>query len=201
MEVVERKKENRTFMLKYKKFLIPIVLLVVLVISFIFDAKISLALSKIRNPVLDYALAVFSLNGFIMAAFFVVPITIYLFLKDKKLILKYWFSFALTLFVMIAIKMVIHRERPFQALDLTIPAFLLSASYSVWDFSFPSNHAALSFVALPFIKGKFYWIWLAFSMLVAFSRIYFGFHYLSDVIASIIISYAVSIFVLKCEKF
>jgi undecaprenyl-diphosphatase len=185
---------------KYRKFIIPLVLLVIFAVSLIFDSNITLALSKIRNPVLDYILTVFSLNGMIMAGILLIPPTIYLFMKEKRMVLKYWFSFALTLLVMIALKMIVHRERPFQAFDLTVPLFLLSAAYSTWDFSFPSNHTALAFVALPFLKGKFFWIWLVISSLIAFSRVYFGFHYLSDVLASIIISYAISIFVIKCEK-
>jgi undecaprenyl-diphosphatase len=185
---------------KYRKFMIPLILLVLLVISFIFDSKIALALQSLRNPVLDYVLAVFSLNGTIMAAFLIIPPTIYLFLKQKRLVLKYWFSFALTLFVMLAIKMAVHRIRPFEVLGLAVPAFLLSASYSTWDFSFPSNHAALSSVSLPFLKGKFFWIWLVFSLLIAFSRVYFGFHYLSDVVAGMLISYLIAVFVIKWEK-
>lgn len=196
----DEKKQKPGRLMNFKKYALPAAALVIFLISFIFDRNISLFFSGLRNPILDYAFAAFSLTGIIMAAILVIPPTIYLFYNDKKSILKYWFSFALTLFVMIALKMIIHRQRPFDALDFTIPAFLLSSSYSMWDFSFPSNHTALSFVALPFIKGRSFWIWLAVSILVAFSRIYFGFHYLSDVIASIIISYAISVFVIKWEK-
>jgi undecaprenyl-diphosphatase len=179
-----------------KKYALPLIVLAVFLLSFIFDSKIVMLVSKLRNPILDF---MFSIPYLDIALIACLP-TIFLFFSNKKDILKYWFSLALTLFVIILIKMVIHRERPFQELDLSIPESMIKASYSTWDFSFPSNHTALSFIALPFLEGKFFIIWLVLAMLLAFSRLYFGLHYLSDVIASMMIGYFIYIFVRKYIK-
>jgi len=191
---MEDKKASKPGM---KKFILSAVFLLALMLSFIFDSQIALLLSKIRNPILDFFMIAVSISS--VYIILVVP-TLFLFFSDKKQILKYWFGFALTFFVMLLIKMVIHRERPFQALDLTVPASLISASYSAWDFSFPSNHSALSFIALPFLKGNFFIIWLAVSILIVVSRVYFGLHYLGDVLAGMALSYLVSIFVMRYIK-
>ena len=75
------------------------------------------------------------------------------------------------------LKFVIGRARPFELLDIR---GLVSHIGS----SFPSAHAAAVFSSLAVLDKefrKFKWIWLGIAFLVAFSRIYLGVHYLSDV--------------------
>ena len=61
----------------------------------------------------------------------------------------------------------------------------------------------LAFCAIPFLSKefpKFKYFWIAFASLIAFSRVYFGVHFLSDVIAGGLIGYLIGWFVLKTEK-
>ena len=76
-------------------------------------------------------------------------------------------------------------------------------NYLVWNFSFPSFQAMLAFCAVPILAKefpRFKYVWIIFAGLVAFSRVYFGVHFLSDVIAGGIIGYLLGIIVVKLEK-
>jgi undecaprenyl-diphosphatase len=194
--IMPEKEKRKRFAIdsKSKILIISILCAAALALSFIFDKKIAMAFSGIRNPILDFVMIAVAASSTYLI---VLLTTVFVFLGDRKEIVKYWFSFALALFVMILIKMILHRQRPFNALDITVPAALIKASYSTWDFSFPSNHSALSFVSVPFLKGKFLVIWIVIAALIIFSRLYFGFHYLSDVIAGIMIGLVVPIIVRK----
>jgi len=100
----------------------------------------------------------------------------------KRRVLHLWLSIATGLAVSVALKMIIARPRPFVDGISTISS-LIKDSYTTWDLSFPSNHAVFAFAMLPFIPKKWFWPWLIISSIITFSRVYFGLHYLSDVIA------------------
>jgi membrane-associated phospholipid phosphatase len=60
----------------------------------------------------------------------------------------------------------------------------------------------LAFCAVPILSKefpKFKHIWIIFASLVAFSRVYFGLHFLSDVIVGGLIGYLVGLIILKFE--
>lgn len=173
---------------------ISIVFLILLIISLIFDKTIVYSMQNLKNPILDFIFLYLSIASLYLIV--LVP-SVFLYLNDKKSLLKLWLTFALTALIMIIIKVIFQRERPFQELDLTIPLSLISSSYALWDFSFPSNHSALSFCSLKFLKGRFFIIWLVIALIMAFSRLYFGLHYLSDVIAGVFIGYSISMLVEK----
>ena len=66
-------------------------------------------------------------------------------------------------------------------------------------------HSASAFAAIPILNREFpkiKWFWILFALLVAFSRLYLGVHYLSDVIFGIILGLAVGdIFIYIEEKY
>lgn len=100
-------------------------------------------------------------------------------------------SLAITAFVTnLAIKPFFARPRPFDTLMFDI---LIAPPH---DFSFPSGHtsAAVSVaVTALFINRKIGIGMLIFAILMAFSRMYLGVHYLTDVLAGAAIGALVSI--------
>jgi len=80
---------------------------------------------------------------------------------------------------------------------------LEKASHLIWNFSFPSFHAMLVFCSIPIISKKFpkfKYVWIIFASLVAFSRVYFGLHFLSDIVVGGLIGYLSGMIVIKLEE-
>ena len=189
--------EKRKGSIGKAKLIAAVIFFLALILAFIFDKKISMFFSAARSPVPDFLMI-----AVLIASIYVIAIlpSILVFMADRKELIKYWFSLALTLSLIILVKMIVHRQRPFQALDLTVPASLINAAYSTWDFSFPSNHAALSAVSLPFLNGKFLTVWIVLAAAIIVARLYFGLHYLSDVLAGIMIGLTVTFLVRRYIK-
>jgi len=101
------------------------------------------------------------------------------------------------------LKIAIQRERPFQLGIVSLIQNLQSASFSTWNFSFPSFQSMLVFSAIPILSEqfpKFKKFWIGFAVLVAFSRVYFGVHFVSDIIAGGLIGYLIGMIIVKLEK-
>lgn len=80
------------------------------------------------------------------------------------------------------LKNLFHRTRPYEVVD-----GLKLLTKKATDFSFPSGHAGSSFAAAVAVvcslKGsRARWLALAFAFVMAFSRLYIGIHYPTDVI-------------------
>lgn len=159
-------------------------------IALIFDNKIALFMSHNRSVGLTIFFDAFTWAGTLI----VIPFLIisYYFWKSKKkeLIIPLWISLLASLAVTYLLKPSINRPRPEAAL----------AAIKETGYSFPSAHATAAFSALPPLEKhlkSFNIILQVFAFLIAFSRVYLGVHYLSDIIAGAIIGYAVSDFVTR----
>ncbi len=167
------------------------VLIFLCLISFFIDSYIVEGVYIIRNVFLDYILAVFSYN---LALFLplLTMVSVYLYSKNKKEgILPLWVSFVATFVIVYILKFIVQRPR------------MLGEMYTVFhfaDYSFPSAHAALSFAVLAVIDEEFRKlkiVWLAIALLIIFSRLYFSYHYFSDVAFGALIGYGVGMAVTK----
>ncbi len=93
--------------------------------------------------------------------------------------------------VVLAVKSLIERERP----DNIVVSLNV-----LFNFAFPSMHAAGAFVLLPLLAGVFRRLRISFlvaASAIAFSRIYLAYHFVSDVAAGAIIGYFAGAVLLK----
>lgn len=97
------------------------------------------------------------------------------------------------------IKKLVARERPFNQFSDVIPLIKKPV-----DFSFPSGHSASSFasagILFRYLDKKYGILAIVFATLIAFSRLYLGVHFPSDVIAGVIIGLINSYIISKMEK-
>ncbi|MEK6741814.1 MAG: phosphatase PAP2 family protein [Nanoarchaeota archaeon] len=179
--------------------LIDSLVLFLLLLAFYFDHRISVLVSLIRNSILD---------NFFMGITFVSSILIvFLFLtllfvreNKRKWILPLWVTLVANVIVGFLLKVVVQRQRPYQLELVSVAQGLAENAHKVWDFSFPSFQAMMVFCAVPLLSKefpKFKYVWVIFACLVAFSRVYLGVHFLSDVIAGALIGYMIGYFIMR----
>lgn len=162
-----------------KKVYFFIILSALFVFSFLLDKQLLNLINSIRNPILTKIMIFLST---ITGTFQILMLIFLVFVWTKKsraLMPSLIFSLALSALTVFILKSVISRPRP-EIIHLTTET----------DSSFPSGHSNSVFSVYPIINKnykKLSLIWLTFSVLVAFSRIYLGVHYLSDVIFGAII--------------
>jgi membrane-associated phospholipid phosphatase len=170
---------------KLRIWLFWIVLATVFILSLVFDRDINAAIQSIRNPVMDSFFSFFLFlekNLIFYPLVIIIPACILLW-KRKKFILPLIISAAVSALIAFALKYFFARPRP------------LGTEFD----SFPSGHATQAFMPIPFLrKSKLITIiWLIFACLLAFTRVWFNLHYLSDVIAGAVIGYFVSVAVMR----
>lgn len=150
--------------------------MVLFYISTFFDKPVSLMFNNIKMPFLDFVLSIITNFGVAVMIMLVIPAIIF-YNNDKKIIKLLFLAFITSFTLSFVLKFVILRQRP---VDILYYPFL-----NIIGYSFPSMHAMIAFSLLPILltclpKQKTFWA--SFAFLVAFSRIYFDFHYLSDVV-------------------
>jgi len=167
------------------------------VLSFLFDNQISLFFQSMRNPILNYLFIGFAFEIEALLVLFVLT-SLFLFKEKKKeWILPLWMTAGLAALTTFVIKIIIQRPRPFETgivSGLPLAVELLGKGINLWNFSFPSFQAVLAFSALPLLDKEFKklkYAWLVIAVIISLSRVYFGVHYMSDVIFGGMIGYAI----------
>jgi undecaprenyl-diphosphatase len=167
-----------------------------LLISFIFDNQIVSFITGNRITAFN--------EFFIWISYFGASVIIFILMsslfmyeeKKREWIPVLWSSFIVALLIGFLIKWGIARLRPYETLNIIN---LVSAN----GFSFPSNHAIAAFAALPVLDKEypnFKWFWLIIAIVIIFSRVYLGVHYLSDVIAGAFIGFSIGNCFIFMEK-
>jgi len=160
--------------------------IVFLIVSFFFDNIIFNWVDIIKNPILD---RFFVAGSHFSSIIWVLIVMTSLFMWENKKpgwIVPLVASFVIAAVLGIMIKILIARPRPFGV------EFMFF--YGLVNYSFPSTHATAVFAPIKVLHReypKLQWFWVIFATIVAFSRIYLKFHYLSDVIAGAVIGYLV----------
>lgn len=180
-------------MKKLKNILIIILAVTMLIISFFIDKHINFLFGNLRNFNFDFILGFITNFMILVIILFFVPTLILL--KNKKFnsIFYLWISFFTSVFVSFILKLMIARPRP-----LDINSF-----YGILNYSFPSMHTMVAFAALPMLDKKFQKFrifWILFAFFVAVSRLYFNFHFLSDVVAGALIGYSIGLLLVNLEQ-
>lgn len=164
-------------------------------ISFFLDNHAINFMNIIRNNIFDYLLPVFSLT-FSLFIPLLAASTIYIYLKNKKDgIVPLWASFVITFIIVYAIKFIVQRSRQLGEMATTL--------FNLPDYSFPSAHAALAFCILAVIDKelrKLKILWLSLAIIIIFSRVYFKYHYFSDVAFGALIGYGIGMMVIRFWK-
>lgn len=149
--------------------------------SFLLDEKISYLFKNAKSTTLDFIFGIITNFGIALAIMLILPM---LMLKDNKKVYTLLLAFFSSVFISLVLKWIFLRQRP---TDFAYP-FIKILSYS-----FPSMHAVVVFSLLPILAyflpmQKNFWFFFAF--LVIFTRVYFGFHYFSDVVFGAILGYS-----------
>ena len=180
--------------MRKRKGLVWIILALAIVGSFYFDAEISKIFSLTRNYILnEFFLGITFVSSEVIILFFLTSLFLWQ-ERKRKWIIPLWVTLGVGVIISFILKITVQRLRPFQeGIVSTLPS-LESAHFLSWNFSFPSFQTMLAFSAIPILSKEFpklRYFWIIFAVLVAFSRVYFGLHFMSDVLVGGVMGYII----------
>ena len=189
--------------LKKKRIFIWILIAFAVIASLYLDNTLVRDVSFLRNNVLDKVFLVITYLSSEITIFVIVT-ALFLWRDNKRRwILPLWATLGVSAIVSFVLKITIQRARPFQMGIVSLLSVLQEASHDIWNFSFPSSHAMLAFCVVPILAEqypKLKKVWIGLAVLIAFSRIYFGLHFFSDVIVGGGVGYLIGAMIVKLEK-
>ncbi|WP_297520712.1 phosphatase PAP2 family protein [uncultured Clostridium sp.] len=163
-----------------------------------FDASSMYAIQELHNPILNFIMIFFTKIGDLGAIWLLIGFIFFFFKKLRKVGILIYLSQLLNIIVITILKDLIQRPRPFLTLTNLHPLISLPTSYS-----FPSGHASSAFAGaliIAYMLKK--WAIPAYitAILIAFSRVYVGVHYPSDIIIGSILGTISSVIIIVFYK-
>ena len=152
------------------------------------DLNIIKAIQTIRNPLFDWLF--YGLTYIGDQYFFIVVAVIIYWTVNKKFAHKFALMYMIASLFTFVFKHIFQRPRPYEEIGITVPFEYYTSGYSM-----PSGHATASGilgysglkVGKALHKKWLGYIGIAVMVIVPFTRMYLGQHYLSDVIVGLII--------------
>ena len=184
--------------LERRKTILIILTAVFFLISLLFDKNLSLLLnySSVSSNLIYRPAYLLNKTATLIIVF--ISLALIFFLNRKKVLHAAAALVSAEVFGL-AIKQLVGRERPFIT-GINAPIELIKSKYYAWDSSFPSLHAATSFALIPFMPKEIRIYWMVLAVAVSLTRVYFGLHYLSDVIFGAAIGLAVGILISRIKS-
>lgn len=163
-----------------------------------FDSSMMYKVQELHTPLLNNIMIFFTKIGD-AGLFWLVVGLIFLFIKKYRRVgIVLYLSQLLTVIVTTILKETIERPRPFTTLADLHPLVAHPTS-----FSFPSGHSSAAFAGAV-IVGYYIKKWIipayGVAVLIAFSRLYVGVHYPSDIIVGSIIGILGSVVTIQLVK-
>jgi len=178
-------------------------ILIATIISFNFDSGIIRLISGMKTPALDsFFIGITFVSSEVLIFFFLT--SLFLWKENKRRwILPLWLTLFFSAVASFIIKFLVQRPRPFQTGIVNLAEIFYSLNFETWNFSFPSFQTMFVFCSVPILSKEFpklKYIRIFLAVLVGLSRVYFGLHFLSDVLAGGLIGYILGLWVIDLEE-
>ena len=171
---------------KEKILLLLVALVVLTAIAFYFDNRLLTAITAMQAPLLN----VFMIGITDIAELYLGVLIIFLIViaaRQKRLFWDMAAAMLIDIFIIIVLKIVIARPRPYLQGFSNVRSELFS--------SFPSGHASRAFLMFGTMAKHWHkWKWplYAIACIIAFSRLYLGVHWPSDVVTGALLGLVIS---------